>query len=105
MGNWPEDLHRTAKMKNLQGTSDAITMTSPPLFALMLVVCGRIISDGVYRFSYDQRHPPAAIYALDCIIVIWLSFGFVGLTVAHFWARVKDALCHGYGYWFGDLYW
>ncbi len=86
----PEERHRTEKMEHLQWTSDTIMAVSPFLFALILVVCGRIVYDSFSRIYYAPKLAPPALYALDCFIVGCLTLNFAGLTIAHFVMRYKD---------------
>jgi hypothetical protein len=84
----PEKTYRAEKIKQLQWTSDTILRVSPFMFALILLVCGRIGCDCLRRFYSASQLD--LLYHLDFLIVVWLSLTFVGLTIAHFVVRHKD---------------
>lgn len=86
----PERKYQTEKLGQLQWTSDTIMNISPFLFALILIVCAKIIYDSLCRFYYAPKVASPRLYILDCLIVTYLSFNFVGLTIAHFVLRYKD---------------
>jgi len=86
----PESEYADEKAERLEETSNTIMLVSPFLFALILAVCGRIICDSFSRFSYESRTAPNAFYVLDCLIAVWLSLTFLGLTIADFVVRYKD---------------
>jgi hypothetical protein len=84
----PEDAFRPQKLKQLRQTSATILGVTPFMFVVILVVCGRIVYDTLCRYYAKPWIEP--LYALDFLIVVWLWFIFLGLTIAHFVVRYKD---------------
>lgn len=86
----PEIKYKKKRLSQLRMTSNAISLISPYMFVLMLIVCARIVCDAFSRFYYDSWEVPRLFYVADCLIVVWLSLGFVGLTYAHLSVRAVD---------------
>ncbi len=86
----PESDYADEKAQRLEATSTIIMVVTPYLFGLILVACGRIIADSYSRFSYSATTAPNMFYKLDCLLTIWISLVFCGLTAAHFIVKRRD---------------